>query len=86
MQGRGESNAKEMLKEGCKDEKKGGLGQGNLLLEEGKQNNQTDRREKVITTVTEGKRIKRKCKRKAGKVFNSTHRGAAKRRRRVMCR
>lgn len=47
-------------------------GQGNLPLEEGKQNNQTDRKEKVITTVTEGKQIERRFKRKAGKGKCST--------------
>lgn len=48
------------------------LGQGNVPLEEGKQNNHTDRREKVITAVTEGKQIERRFKRKAGKkkLFN----------------
>lgn len=38
----------------------------------GKENNQTDRREKVITTVTEGKQIERRFKRKAGKRKCST--------------
>lgn len=43
-----------------------------MPLEEGKQNNQRDRREKVITTVTEGKQIERRFKRKAGKRKCST--------------
>lgn len=43
-----------------------------MPLEEGKQNNQTDRREKVITTVTEGKQIERRFERKAGKGKCST--------------
>lgn len=50
----------------------GRLGQGNLPLEEGKQNNQTDRRETVITTAPEGKQIERRFKRKAWKGKYST--------------
>lgn len=42
-----------------------------MSAKERKQNNQTDSRGKVITTLSEGKQIERRFKRKAGKGRHS---------------
>lgn len=58
---------------GCKaKDRTGGWVKEICCWKKGKKNNQTDRREKVITTVTEGKQTERRFKRKAGKEKYST--------------